>query len=240
MNIENLHQIDLHNKITNFHKLIGIKKDSRPEKIDRAVLAYARQTKHPLKIYLTNKQKNNPAFLLELYRLQPELTNARYPSDKLSHNYNFMIEYFKIRYHAKLLHDNIYTMMHFAPDLMSHPIFVERVAKEFPNENILRVVQYAEQYLQKYTYSNNIVLPFNRVPFELSNEVLTQQAKTHGSRFVALLPKNHPNYNNLVQCAAEFDGELSLKFLKNEKPKENKLKNKNKYKNNQKNDDLVK
>ena len=82
-------------------------------------------------------------------------------------------------------------------------------------------------YSKKYSFASNLDDQFKALPYRLPLEILSQQAKTFGASFVELLPRSHPHYNLLVKCAAELDGENSLKYLKYEKQNPTKNANKN-------------
>lgn len=212
MNIEQFHSMDEAQKIKNFHKIIKANKYTSLYDLNGKTLAYAKHTKNPMKIYLTKKQKNHPGFLLALYRIQPELTNARYPGESLYNNVSFMFEYYKIRYNAKLMWDNIYMFTHFNPEILTNPVFLEKIANEFPQENILKIVKYAQVYSKKYTFASVDPEKYDEAIKKLPLEVLSMQAFNFGSQFIEYLPKSHPNYVYLVKCASMKD-KSALKFL---------------------------
>lgn len=212
MNIEQFHQMDEAQKIKNFHKIIKADKYTSFYDLNGKTLAYAKHTHNPMKIYLTKKQKNHAGFLLALYRLQPELTNARYPGERLFNNVDFMFEYYKIRYNAKLMWDNIYMMTHFNPEILTNPVFIEKIANEFPKENILKVMRYAQVYSHKYTFTSVKPEDYDNTIKRLPIEVLVKQAYKFGSEFVECLPKSHPKFKYLVHCASVKD-KSALKYL---------------------------
>lgn len=226
MNIEQLHAYEESQRIKNFHKLIKATKDTTLYDLNRKTLAFAKNTKHPLKIYLTKQQKKHGKFLLALYRIQPELTNARYPGKNLYNDVDFMVEYYKIRYNAKIICDNIYLMTHFNPNILTNAEFVERIAREFPNENILKLICYAKTYAKKYTFDSVEDDLFIKVTYNLPKDIMMQQAKTFGVQFLEFLPKSHPHIKFLVKCASIKDGDKAFQYLpKFETYKENKKTN---------------
>lgn len=136
-----------------FHKRLKIGEFTFPTEIDEAVLKFAKTTKKPWEIALTEDQLNDKEFLLNLYKTNSSTTAWFKPSKKLQQDTNFMFEFFKITYDLNLQTRpkwpwNFDYSIRECQDAIKNPAFVEKITQEYPQE--MQIWEFENQQIEKY------------------------------------------------------------------------------------------
>ena len=197
-----------------FMKKIGVTKKDSQEQINQKVLKFASETKIPFEIRLSDVQKNDKSFLLKLYQANTDCTNWQKPNEEHQKDVDFMIEFFQVAYeqkkktYSRFMKVTLYEVASDYKDVLKNPLFVEKMEKAFPDENLLEILT---QCLDSYfIHKEN---PYREAVFAWPYGVLKAQAQKFGKDFLKYLPKDYPNYTRLVAAAAEKDGFDSLTYL---------------------------
>lgn len=209
-----------HNRlITAFHKKIGVTKEDSQEEINHKTLKYVRENQDKQQLFeviLTDKQYEDCEFLLAVYRANPVLAILKQPREQHENNAYFMVEYLKVLlkgYESSPLGGQPYTI----EDCLSKRIFaktlrnfsfLERLSKEFPEENIVKYLTKIQYDLYEYPPQNRV----EKICSQLSNEFFQAQVSRFGAGALKHLPPKMIN-GELVSLGIKQDGFDSLKFL---------------------------
>jgi len=209
-----------------------VPKNATPEQVKAYLINYVSKAKldyYTLKF--TDEQLADPDFLLGLYRANINMTTFESPNpenEDLQSNIIFMIEYVKLAHLRNMRNhkDEAYWssqelawILKNYQKAMSNPMFIERLAFEFPNCRIIPIIknnfiknysildddrkQKEKQDLEKYTQC------LNSLPIEL----LCKEVRKYGSVVINDIPKNIKNFNQVVSAGIERDGFYALEKL---------------------------
>lgn len=209
-------------------KRARVPKNATKEQIEAYLIHYVKNDKLDYySLRFTDEQLANPNFLLSLYRANNKLTNFIIPNpnnEELQNNIDFMIEYIKLRHQWDM--ENSFskesywaaTRLRWAiqdyTKAISNPEFIQKLVETFPNLPIIPIIQESLVKNTVYTISskeaeqdwNNYKECLSKLPIEL----LYEQVKQHGHNILNLIPKDIPNYTQLVSAGVEADGFKAL------------------------------
>ena len=195
-------------------KKSGAYKLSNQAEINETILQYsANNTVYPGS--LSEIQYNDPDFMLKFFRVRPDMLGICWPNETLSKNYDYMMEYFKLKFeydNEKRLNYNLSpeSFPHFMKNFQTHlknRDFLIRLHNTFPHENLLMTIW--ENIGDSYWPKEKALA--TALTLELPTEILAQQAKEYGYEFLKYLPDSHPQYIEFAELAIQKDGFKSLK-----------------------------
>lgn len=206
--------------IKKFSKKLGAKSSTSQEDINKMTIEYVKSGKNIQKLHLSEAQTQDPQFMLELYRANPELTHIGYfdPTGELARNQDFVLEYIKIAYnYNKHGQTDLHVILRSFARLVRDVNFVESIIREFPNENIaeiLNAVLSSPDKSKRDAEQEELNMRLSKIYENLSEEGLSNQAKRFGSAILKKLPRTLACYPALVNSGIEHDGFKSLRCLK--------------------------
>lgn len=176
---------------------------------------------------LTIQQYENPDFMLNYYKSNPETLLYVRPTENLLKDAHFMIKFFKIlNLNMEYLESkNIIIFNNLINDysIYKHVIydknFVQEFAKEFPYKNILEIIYYSLSYSEN---NNAIEKDYEEILKGISEEILVSQAEKLGYQFMIRLPQSYSDKIKLTKHAIKCDGFQSLSVINIEKLLSNK------------------
>ena len=217
-------------------KKAGVKKNATPEQIKSCIFNYVSTGKPDYwKMCFSEDMLKDKDFLLSIYRANPTVTlyNKFLPSPEVViDDVDFMMEYVKISHKHRMkdhplneLYEHwdeseIEIILHNYTRVMSNPVFVTRLAQEFPN---IRLVPFVKRNICKVHYWDDKAKKEEReaqdyetykaVLAKLPIEILCDQARKYGSATLNEIPNEIPNFNQIVSAGIEKDGFNSLRAL---------------------------
>jgi len=209
-----------------------VPKNATPEQVKAYLINYVSKTKlgyYTLKF--TDEQLADPDFLLGLYRANEAMLDFARPStenEDLQSNIIFMIEYIKLA-HAKNMREHkdeaywsnqeLAWIVEDYKKALSNPMFIERLAFEFPNCRIIPIIK--NNFIKNYSMLDddrkqkeqqdleNYKKCLNSLPIEL----LCKEVRRHGSVVIYDIPKDIKNFNQIIGAGIERDGFYALEKL---------------------------
>lgn len=218
--IDSRHERTFNKLMDSFHKTINVSQHATLAEINQKTIEYVKNNKDfssLLSVILTDEQYSDREFLLELYKANPILTVLRQPRTNLETDSDFMIQYVKIMlqgYHENPIGGREYSL----EECLSKAIFtkvlrkadfLEKLSKEFPEENIA-------QYLYKIKFDLYEYPPQNRVEkicSQLSNEFFQAQVSRFGKNALKYFPTKIASNVDLITLGVGCDGFDSLRYL---------------------------
>ena len=218
--VDSHHERSLNKLMDSFHKKIDVPKHATLTEINAKTIEYVKTNKDIpslLAVVLTDEQYSDREFLLELYKANPILTVLRQPRTDFESDPEFMVQYLKIMiqgYHENPIGGHAYSL----DDCLSKAIFtkvlrnaefLEKLSKEFPEENIA-------QYLYKIKFDLYEYPPHNRVEkmcSQLSNEFFQEQVSRFGKDALKYLPTKIASNVDLITLGVGCDGFGSLTYF---------------------------
>lgn len=203
-----------------------VPKDATPEEVNSKLISYVAGLKIDFyTLRFTDEQLADPDFLLGLYRANINMVDFQSPNpenEDLQSNINFMIEYIKLK-HAKKMREHTdekywaqqeleWIVQHYKK-AMSNPAFVERLAQEFIDIKIVPLVKNSVKRVESYFNTEKEQEDeesFRKCILGLPTELLCRQARRYGSVYLNDIPKDIPNFNQIVSAGIENDGFKSL------------------------------
>ncbi len=213
--------------IAKFQKKAKITKDDTYAEANEKIYAYVSKMKRNFyKVYLTDEQKKDPEFLLNLYYSNINLVNWKKPDSRyyeLQVDVDFMINFIKLAYKYetknydknKFYECTLKQILDPYKTAMSNPKFVEKLAGEFPQANIIELLYKVS--IPNYYVSERMRLPYKKIfkncVFGLPKELVLSEAKKHGYDSIYRIPNDLPYFNEVVGAGIEKDGFVSLTQL---------------------------
>ena len=188
------------------------------EELDDAIIKYASNSEGYDAIggiKLTDEQLQDANFMAKLYATNnPSVIRYIKPVEALYSNHEHIIDYMKKYFQTDLdivgpkLANFRNTMSLFKP-ILNNPEFVERLIAEFPDKEVIRLVQ---DLIVRWNTSDEREA-FNSVMSELSTESLISQASTFGKEATRFVPQSRNDYNAIIEASINNDGFNSLVLL---------------------------
>ena len=205
-------------QLKKFHKSLRITKKYTNGEIDSTVIAHAKSMGKDLEyLWLTVSQMRDKEFLLKLYESNVKATRTNPPAfEELKSDNDFMFEYIKLAYRYHQL-DSVQAVAPLSivvrpyKELLLDPVFLERLGREFPVQNIL--TEFRDSFGVMRMVSKDTKSKIETTINMLGEEYLIVGTKRHGAKFVQELPVNHPLRLKLIELAIENDGFTALNLL---------------------------
>ena len=209
---EDAKRLKLHNKkLSKYHKRLlkkaKVYKLTDQAQINAGILKYAKNNVI-MPGSLSEEQRNDPAFMLEFLKTKKQHISffEPVPSSQLRKNYDYMIEYIKIKRATGYQYDFTYLMKGYE-DLLKDVEFLKKLHFAFPNENLVATVY--------KNLSNSLITTkqkeVKKLIMSIPSYILLKQAKQHGSEFLRYMPKEHGSYIVFAEEAISCDGFKALK-----------------------------
>ncbi len=214
-------------------KKARVPKDATPEQVKAYLIHYVKNLKSNFyKLRFTDEQLSDPNFLLGLYKANINILRYISPTNEnLINNVDFMIEYIKLRHNKEMMsyktndkylaQSNLNWIIKRYIEVMSNPEFIVKLAKEFPNLEIISLVK--ASFLEKY---DSLILSekdrqqkednkerYKECLSKLPIELLCKQVKNHSYDVLKNIPNDIPNFNQLISIDIDKNGFESLKHL---------------------------
>ncbi len=212
-------------------KKAKVQKGASLEEIKKSLLTYAKNVKDIYVLRFDEELMKDPNFILGLCKANSGfISNYRYRvKENFQDNIDFMVDFVKLIYYRDRYENerfNFYCLVDALQDYkiaMSNPEFVVKIAEEFPQTNIVELLNKSLFGYSDYRLMHNgaDLETYKKCLSGLPLELLCKQAKEFGWKYLELIPKDIPNYYKIVRAGIEKDGFKSLcqlgfsKLLKN-------------------------
>lgn len=226
MNKEELKKLkEQQKKYAKLLKKAGVKKVDTPQQIDQKLLWYLQTIKSEKysQIVLDDKHLSDPAFLLDVYSMVPGLIFWLRPkNEELTNSFNFMLNYLSLAYAHELSKQqgafpvkketHLVWLLENYPNLFKSPLFVNMLANQFPDLNIIYVIHECFENTY-YEYDGSRKYDYRNLLAKLPDSLWVEQASKFGVDVLSIIPKTFDNFIEIVSSAIEKDGFDALAYL---------------------------
>lgn len=204
-------------QINKFYKKIGLDQNASQDEKNQKILDYARDNVFVEGVYLNDIQKNDPVFLMKLFKANHLLLEESYISADLKNNVGFMLDFLKLKVEKRKSRNNGKNLDNFDfmceinafGDLKKSLNFWIGLGERFPECNLLGLL---EMNIRKTTVFDSEE-KFKNFVEKLPKYLLVGQARRHGYYSVKRIPKSNPYFLDALAAAVEKDGFNSLSLL---------------------------
>ena len=210
------------------------KQDTEPV-IKEKLLKFAesKRENYNLIVVLPKNLISNAKFMLDLYRVNPDLIDVLEPNkveSPLANNVNFMVEYVKLAYKVNTeRHKKHYIVLkprnellwalQNCSNLLLNPEFIQKLAKTFPEVNVFDV---AEAKIVRVDGREEEIQMFNEMLNQLPKEFVEEQVSKFGAKVLLTLPHGYEGFDKLIALGVKKDGFKSLRLFPIDKITKNK------------------
>lgn len=197
-----------------FHRRLLLKKNAGVQEINAKVLAYAKRTRDVGTIKLTDEQYADSDFMYSLYLANADTARRFKPIQSHYDNIDFLIKWLKISYENRGAESNkLKWILINHEGMLKNPKFVERLIREFPQENIIELLRDRLVDTSFVAKDEEREKTFVTIIMQLPKESVALQAWMHGRLVLRKLPKTYPYMAEAVSKGIETDGFCSLRYL---------------------------
>lgn len=209
-----------------------VPKDATPEQVKAYLIHYVSRLKKDFyKLIFPDELLLDPDFLLALYKANPRLTmysTFKPNNDVLYDNIDFMMQFVKISHQYEMsnkLKDKSYQywsnfelkmILKNYTKTVSNPEFVKNLVKEFSDIEIIPFLKeclikiYSPLDKERKEKEAKDLENYKKCLSGLPIDLLCKEARQKGCKILYEIPKDIPNFNQIVSAGIEKDGFKSL------------------------------
>lgn len=210
-------------KLERFYKKLGIKSYFSQSQIDEAVIKYVKNDKFYSELVLSENQKNDADFILELCKANENYARWYNIPKHFQSNTDFVFKVLEIKVKNDPIKEDSLSSFHYHSlikglELRKDPEFLQKFVEFFSKVNLLGIIY---ELSKENFWDREAREEYVKMVSQLPRSVLVSQARKFGSKTVRMIPKDNPYFLDALSAGIERDGFESLKHLPMEKIYEN-------------------